>query len=304
MKVLALNSQIRLTTLLAGLWMALAPLELARAGWWPWDPNWMKKTDVAYGKTAAEKADLYLVPGGNRPALIYIHGGGWAGGDKSSVSWYAERFASENISVININYRLVKKEDPKTVWPAQLQDVQLAVRWAKANAQRLGIDPNRICAMGDSAGGHLALFLGSLKSSVQGDRSKNYADQSPKVACVVDLFGPTDLTDPRMLKIFGSRMDLFAGKSIEEAPELYASASPILAVNGQTSPTLVVHGLTDKIVPIYQATALVDTLRKNRAFVQYLPFNGGHWFMGLEPSSKKNEIDDAMVDFVKAILRP
>ena len=191
-----------------------------------------------------------------------------------------------------------------TQWPAQLQDVQLAMRWIRAHAVQLHIDPSRICVLGDSAGGHLALFLGSLKKSRPGDRSDLHSEQSPAATCVVNMFGPANLAHPDFVKVFGERPSLLRRKSVAEDPEFYASASPIQNVDAQTAPTLVIQGLTDSIVVNSLAEELVAKLEKFKVPHEYVTFNGGHWFLDIKPRSRKSEIEDQALEFVRQYLQP
>lgn len=268
------------------------------------EPDWRVHKDVPYGPDPAEKADLYLLNnGGNRPVILFIHGGAWVAGDKSGYAeYYAKKYAFAGFNVVAINYRLADKSDPETQWPAQLQDVQLAVRWLRHYRKNLGIDPNRICAFGDSAGGHLALLLGSLKQSRPGDRSSSFPAESPSVACVVNMFGPGDMTSPEFLKQIDGTA-LFGGRKYAEAPGLYADASPIRFIAGDSAPTLIVHGKKDVVVPFSSAQALLNTFNQNRVGAKLIQFEGGHWFQGL-PSSKKAAIDEKTLEIVTGMLRP
>jgi len=267
-------------------------------------PNWAVYKDIPYGPSPEEKADLYLLPGGNHPAVVFIHGGGWTAGDKSGYEgYYAKKYGNSGFSVISINYRLAKAGDPSTQWPAQLQDVQLAMRWIRQFAPYWGIDPNRICAFGDSAGGHLAMFLGLLKASRPGDRSSSYAAFSPAANCVVSMFGPTDLTDPQELTVLDGAQ-LFGGKTYAQAPALYADASPIRYVTPQTAPTLLIQGYWDTIVFPMQAVNYANKLLASGVGTLVIPFYGGHWFQYLTPSSQKETIDNQALQWVKNLLRP
>ena len=270
---------------------------------WPFEPDWEVYQDIPYGPDSEEKADLYLVRGPKRPAVIFIHGGGWSAGDKSSYrGYYAEKFGWKGVSVISINYRLAKMEDPQSQWPAQLQDVQLAVRWVREHHQRLGIDPDRICAFGDSAGGHLALFLGSLEHPRPGDRSEMIANQSPKVSCVVNMFGPGNLAHSEFTKVFVNP-PLFGGRTYAEAPDLWQDASPIHVINSRSAPTMMVQGLTDKIVATPIAEELVRVLKEKGVPHRYITFHGGHWFENIQPASAKEHVEDQAYAFALGILK-
>jgi acetyl esterase/lipase len=132
------------------------------------------------------------------------------------------------------------------------------------NASTWRIDPNRIGAVGDSAGAHLALFLGSLNSQVPDlsggeDLSGFCGAQSPKVSAVVDKFGPTDLTQPVIYTWVGP-LALFGGRTYSQVPQLYQDASPIFVVSNKTAPTCIVQGLIDTTVPLSQANELIKQL--------------------------------------------
>lgn len=264
--------------------------------------RWTVIENKKYGQTDQETADLVLLRGKKNPAIVFIHGGGWVYGDKTGYGYYARKYARAGISSIAINYRLAREGEPSTQWPAQLQDVQAAVRWVRANAHKFGIDPDRICAMGDSAGGHLALFLGSVENSTPGDRSHLYSGYSPKVRCVVDMFGPTDFTKASFLKAI-DRHVLFGGKSYALAPQLYEDASPVLKVNPRSSRTFIIQGLNDQIVPTEQALLMKEALQRNGVSVVYRDYDGDHWYKDINPSWMKKVIDDAALGFVVHSLK-
>ena len=146
------------------------------------------QSNVAYGPLAGETLDLCQPQGaaGLRPGVILLHGGGWTAGDKSEYSaeytGLCTFLAGQGVVAAAINYRLT----PYNTWPAPLVDAQLAVRYLRANASRLQLDAPRLCSWGDSAGGHLAVFLGVLRTSHSGDQATLDATASPQVACVVD----------------------------------------------------------------------------------------------------------------------
>ena len=129
------------------------------------------RSAIPYGPLPAEWGDLYLPAGGGsaRSAVLLIHGGGWVVGSRADYELIAKSLAQAGMVAFSIDYRLAKAMNPVTHWPAQLVDVQLAVRFLRAHAAEFGIDPARIGALGDSAGGHLAVFLGVLHSIAPGD---------------------------------------------------------------------------------------------------------------------------------------
>jgi acetyl esterase/lipase len=246
-------------------------------------PNWTIYYNIKYGVTDQETADLYLLNKGINPVVVFIHGGAWQAGDKSEYAGsYAEMFALAGFDVVSINYRLANYSDPTTQWNAQLQDVQLAIRWLRQYASILRIDPNRIGALGESAGGHLALFLGSLKGSVSNlsggiDRSTFFPHQSPKVTAVVDMFGPTDLTQTAIYS-WVAPLALFSGRSYFQVPNLYWKASPIFVLGKETAPTCIVQGTSDTVVPLYLSLVLRGKLSSLGVPNEWIPYIGGHAF--------------------------
>lgn len=232
-------------------------------------------SDVRYGTTSEESLDL-LVPtsrGGPRPVIMYIHGGGWAEGDKRCARGIAAHLAERGFVVANVNYRLADPAVPSSAWPAQLQDVQLAVRTLRARSAELGLDPSRICAMGDSAGGHLAAMLGVLPGTQRGDRSAILPQHASSVACVIDLYGPTNLAE------FFANLPppaLFGGQTAAQAPGLYAEASPLSHISASAAPMLLAHGLQDTVVPPSHSRALANELRARGAQARLITYTGGH----------------------------
>ena len=237
--------------------------------------------DVVYGEAGGEqlKLDVYRKANQNGvlPAIIAVHGGGWVGGDKREFADVCQGLTDAGFVAFSVNYRLVKENSNK--WPAQLDDVQRAVRWIRANADKYKIDPTRIGAVGASAGGHLAALLGTRETRDNTDPA--LANYSSRVTCVIDLFGPTDLTlTPEEANISPIGMALvqgLIGKTPQEAPEAYKDASPVKFVDKKTVPMLIVHGTVDPLVPIDQSQRLYDRLKQEGIEVQFIKLEGeGH----------------------------
>lgn len=254
--------------------------------------------DVAYASThERQKLDLYLPKGANglRPGVVLVHGGGWRGGNKQSYASLGQQLAARGYVAIACNYRLA----PEHPHPAQLDDVQRAVRWLRHNAKKYNVDPGRLGAHGGSAGGHLVLFLGSRETRDRGN--DELSDYSSKVHCVVDYFGPSDfVTDP--LSTNGAPIvESFIGKKRSEAPEAYRDASPITFVTKSSAPTLICHGTHDMLVPIVQSERMEMALKHAGVAVTLLRLEGqAHGFRD-EAATRALE---ASIEFFDKHLKP
>jgi acetyl esterase/lipase len=231
---------------------------------------------LTYGPNERNDLDLFLPKDDGkslRPAVIVIHGGAWRSGDKRQLRNLAELFARRGYVAAAINYRLA----PKWSYPAQLDDCQRAVRWLRKNAKEFRVDPKRFGAAGASAGGHLALLLGTRE--VRDDSDPDLKGISSKVQCVLSICGPTDLTDKRYAQAardsdLGKILIEFIGKPYDEAPNLWKEASPIYHVSPDDAPTFIIHGDQDSIVPFEQSVRFAEALRKVGVEVQLVAIKG------------------------------
>ena len=240
--------------------------------------------NVAYGPRPEETIDLCEPIGarGPLPVVIAIHGGAWVAGDKAGWAGRCRFFAALGFAAAVIDYRLA----PRAVWPAQLEDAQLAVRYLRANAAPLDLNPRAICALGESAGGQLALFLGSLATTLPGDAAALYPDQSPRVACVIDEYGPTDLLRPMPLLDNAAILLLLGGTSQARKMSVRRAASPIFSVSPDSAPTLIVQGNADTTVPPEQSRLMAAALRRVGVAVAYVSYPGGHSLSGLNAAGR------------------
>jgi acetyl esterase/lipase len=272
--------------------------------------NWTVYNNIRYDLTTTqETADFYILNHGTNPTVVFIHGGGWETGDKSFYAgYYARLYANAGFNVVAINYRLASYSDPATQWNAQLQDAQEAMRFIRAVAPYFRIDTNRIAAAGDSAGAHLAVFLGSLNTCAADlaggtDRCTSFSSFSSKANAVLDMFGPVDLTKPEMYNGIGS-LALFGQRSYAQVPDLYQNASPIFSINGGSARTCIVQGLTDTTVPPpSQSYALRDALIANHVPYQLITYNGDHGFAGLS-FIQRTQVDLRALNCMIGILHP
>ena len=138
------------------------------------------------------------------PAVLFLHGGAWKGGYRQIYHYYCTKFAEHGFVAATASYRFTG-EAP---FPAAVEDVKCAVRWLRANAEKRGIDPNKIGVAGGSAGGHLAMMIGYSSDVPELEGKGGHAETSSRVQAVVDLYGPTDLTD-RVCQVEGRRDSTF-----------------------------------------------------------------------------------------------
>ncbi|TFC02086.1 alpha/beta hydrolase [Cryobacterium adonitolivorans] len=189
-----------------------------------------------------------------RPAVLSIHGGSWARGDKGNSDWrnVCEWLASEGFVAYSVNYRLV----PAVSFPAAIEDLGRAVEWMRANAEHYGIDPDRIGAFGGSAGGNLATLLGARGSGSLTDGSR--------VAAVAELSGPVDLSYDGIVVAGGSPgleqivLDYLDCESLLDC-RAARDASAVRSLD-RTDPPVFVGSSTEEFIPLSQSTGLAADL--------------------------------------------
>jgi acetyl esterase/lipase len=239
---------------------------------------------------------------GLRPGVILIHDIGAAIEDKSAYASLCSVLASQGFVAAAINFRMYPR-----VWPAQLEDAQLAVRWLRAKAGQYNLDPSRLCAWGDSAGAYLSVFLGSLATNYPGDEANLLSNQSPQVSCVVDDFGFVDLTTLPNTAFWQSAFGFLFGQNASGqplvTPSTLHSASPIFSVNAQSAPTYILHGTLDTTVPLTQSQELQRALQQAQVPVSYHTYPGGHSFSELSPQ-QLNTIKRQIISYLMAQEHP
>ncbi len=201
------------------------------------------------------------------PLLVFVHGGGWKGGNRSDYLVYLVAFAKKGYMTATVSYRL--KRD--SIYPACVEDVSDAVEWLFNNSEKYGYNPDKIALIGGSAGAHLSLLAayGWRDSRSQNKASINDSVKH-RIKAVVDIYGPVDLTTD-----YAQSQGLvtgFIGHSYEEKPELYREASPIQYLNKNCPPTLIFHGTSDNLVPYDQSDTLRARLDKLGVPCEYYRF--------------------------------
>lgn len=211
------------------------------------------------------------------PAVVLIHGGGWTSLDKSTMRGMGQFLARFGFVAFSVDYRLFKGNE--NCWPAQLDDVQRAVRWVRANAAAYSVNPERIGAYGHSAGAQLAALLGMEDTRDNSDSA--LAAYSSRVRAVVDVSGPTDFTAEHDAEGIGF-LTQFLGTEYVKHPDVWRDASPALRVSNGDAPFLIVHGTADENVPIAQAQELFDKLKSAGVPASFVKVDDAHTFRSPE----------------------
>ena len=213
------------------------------------------RTDVG-PSTVLDMATPQFGPQKNRPAILIIHGGGWNAGSKNDIVYRALMvdYAMKGYVVANMNYRLTR-EAP---FPACIEDVRCAIRWMKANADKLGIDPDRIGTYGHSAGGHLSLMAGvAADSKAFNDAADPWKEYTCNVACAAGGAPPTEI-----------------GRRGEWAE--HTEWWPIGYIGQCKTPFLVLQGGEDPVVKPELTEDWVTKMQKAGAQVDYVKVHGPH----------------------------
>jgi acetyl esterase/lipase len=243
--------------------------------------------DIVYGTGGGKDLKLDLArpeqSSGLLPAIVYIHGGGWQGGNREMYRNDIQEAAKRGYVAVTVSYRLTDPDahgKPKHPFPAQVEDVKCAVRWLRANAEKYHVDPNRIGATGGSAGGHLSLMLGVLGESQKFEGNGGHPGVSSRVQAVVNYFGPTDLIHlATSNKRVAAILDVLLDGPPEQKGASYRAASPITYVSKDDPPILTVHGTADPVVPVDQATEFDAAMKKAGASHTLMLMEGeGHGF--------------------------
>lgn len=251
-------------------------------------PGVKMERDISYvpNGDAAQKLDLHLPEKPAErplPLIVHIHGGGWMGGNKFPCPVVG--MVAKGYAVASVEYRFSQKAK----FPAQIQDCQAAIRWLRANSKQHNIDPERLGAVGGSAGGHLSALVGTAGGRNAFFPIGGNEDQSDRVQAVCDIFGPTNFTtvmqqadddkNVRNIFKFNSPSDpysLLIGVSLDGNKEKTDAVSPVNYVSKDTPPILILHGTHDALVPLAQSEEFAAVLKDNGVpvWLQKLPGSG------------------------------
>jgi acetyl esterase/lipase len=224
------------------------------------------KPDIEYGGASGEslRLDAHIPDGaGPFPMIVMVHGGGWTSGDKhKDITVVLEPLTkSGEFTWFSINYRMA----PTNHWPACFEDVETAIRWAKAHATEYRGDAQRVALMGYSAGGQLACLAAVL------------AKEDTRVQAVVGFSPATDMVadTKRRGGLSKSLQALFGRETVDDATRaLLTEMSPITYVKPGLPPFLFVQGDVDKTVPYGQTLDFMSKLKENNVPCEIVTIKG------------------------------
>ena len=275
-------------------------------------PHGTIERDVEYGSNPDTPDDIRLFADIMHPpenvtpsglALIYVHGGGWAYGNRNIGKFpYFRQLSAQGHLIMDIDYTL----NPKTSVPGMVMDVKRAIIWLKANAAQYHIDPERVVLAGQSAGGHLSLLAAYTGNYLGLQPDGSSADTS--VRAVVSYYGPPDMAvlhddvEARFNVLLRGQVGQslqeragdvhtlahgiagLVGGSVVDVPEMYRLISPITYVDADCPPTMLIHGTHDLLVSHRSVERLLVALRQNKVSSIYLPLPGcDHSFESVLP---------------------
>lgn len=233
-----------------------------------------KWLDLSYASISpSQKLDIYLPDEGDGPfpVILFIHGGGFAIGDKRDIHVlpFLEGL-DRGYVVVSVNYRL----SGEATFPGGLQDIKAAIRWLRAKSEQYHIDGNRVAACGGSSGGNYAgmVCLTSHVAELE-DLSLGNPGYSCGVQAAVDWFGPTDFLkmDEQLAESgFGpsehgevdSPESRYLGAKLSDVPLKVELANPMTYIHENMPPILIQHGRLDTMVPVQQSIMFAEKLGK------------------------------------------
>jgi acetyl esterase/lipase len=249
------------------------------------------RNDIVFAEHDGIKllGDLYSPKGLDKaPVLVAVHGGGWQVGNRKFYTNWGPYLAKNGIAVFAIEYRLMKP-GVKT-YPGAVYDTKAAVQYVRAKAAELGVDPERIGMIGDSAGGHLSALVAlageePLYSSEY--KSDPNSGVSAKVKAVVGFYGVYDMLAQYQHDLVARPLDNIGEKFLGAGPhtnrKVFFESSPISYATASRNSTrfLLIHGTDDDIVdPATQSIAFLNALTQARFLVRRVIIPGaGHFFV-------------------------
>ena len=230
------------------------------------------------------------------PTIVWFHGGAWKMGDRKAVERIAAEQLERGFALVSVSYSL----SDTAQWPVQCHEAKAAIRYLRANAARLGLDPDKLIAAGMSAGAHMACILGvSADHKNLNGQLGEHLEETNKVMGVLALYPPSDFLS--VSKDWDGLLDYYSkdspvtqllGDSISTAPHKSNLASPLKLFERNCPPTLLLHGDADPIVPANQSILMHEKLLAAGIDSQLMLLpgytHGDHRFNGGEAAAKIN----------------
>ncbi|MEA1876066.1 MAG: alpha/beta hydrolase [Bacteroidota bacterium] len=254
------------------------------------DITYKQVGDISLQLNVYKRKDLNA----NAPALIFIHGGSWKGGERSDYLPYLLDYAKKGYVTVTISYRLSQVAP----FPAAVLDVKCAVNWIRTHAEKYMINPDKIAVIGGSAGAHLAMMLAYSPEEAFDEECSG--SRSGKVQAIVNLYGPVDLTTEYARG--AESVIKFLGATYQDDPQRYIDASPKTHISPGDPPTLIFQGTLDSLVPVSQADSLNVWLGRAGVYCEYHRLKG--WPHTMDLSKKVNDYCQFYMDsFFEKYLR-
>jgi acetyl esterase/lipase len=271
------------------LFLSLA-LILPTAGAWAKDYEVVTRPNLEFVQHdgASLAGDLYLPKGLNKaPVVIAAHGGGWQVGSRASYKYWGPFLARNGYALFSIDYRLGKAG----AYPASVYDIKAAVQFVRAKAADLGLDPERIGLMGDSAGGHLAALVGLASDQFTAEyrSDPNYAVPAD-VKAVIAFYGVYDMLAQWQHDQIARPRDQIGEKYLGASPmqnrRVYFDSSPMsyATIDRNRARFLLIHGTADDVVdPATQSQAFQNALNQAGIYVRRFVIPGAGHFWASDP---------------------
>jgi acetyl esterase/lipase len=248
--------------------------------------------DITYSTIPGYRSmtlDLYVPAKGRavRPLVIYVHGGGWTGGNSRNAGAFANfpavlaDLAARGYVVASLNYRL----SGEARFPAAADDVDAAIRWLKGHAADYGIDKTRVAIWGGSAGGQLAALAATDCTPSAAGKESDCVQAAAIWYGVFDFAALPQRAPPPGQPV---AENAYLGCRIAECPKVVAAASPIAHVDAKTPPMLLIYGSEDKTVPPDQSRAMAAKLKATGVRNEVIEIAGAdHSFIGHTPAATR-----------------
>lgn len=242
---------------------------------------WLQDVEIGKGGEKTLKMDI-VIPSEQSaeplPVIVYIHGGGWNHGSKDDHLMKLVGIAKRGYVAVAIQYRLTHE----AIFPGQLEDCKLAIRYLRGRAKTYNIDINRIGVWGNSAGGHLAALLGTTTGMTEFEGNGGWQEFSSEVNAVVDWSGPVDFST-EYSNNYSSVTKLLGVRAFDDK-ERALKAMPTSYITERTPAFLILHGDNDSIVPYTQSITLYEALKSKGVAVTFKLLKGeGHNYASKEP---------------------